>query len=143
MSYERETSLGYLTNWAARLFIRALERRLAGDSAGRMPIFFALQGGEAMTQTTLALHADVEQPTMANVLKRMERDGLILRTPDPSDGRSALVRLTELGEQRADAAFAAAIEINGVAGSALSAAELPVFLDMLRRVIATMGRDVS
>lgn len=141
MSYDRETSLGYLTNWAGRLFVRALERRLEGDSAGRMPVFFALQGGQAMTQTALAQHADVEQPTMANTLKRMERDGLILRTPDPSDGRSALIRLTDLGQRRADAAFAAAIAVNGVALAALTEAERPVFIGMLRRVIATMGKD--
>ena len=141
MSYNREASLGYLTNWAARLFIRSLERRLAGDSAGRMPVFFALQGGKAMTQTELAQQADVEQPTMANVLKRMERDGLIARTPDPNDRRSALVRLTERGQQRADAAFTAAVTVNAVATSALTEAELPVFLDMLHRIIAKMGKD--
>ena len=37
MSYIRETSAGYLTNWAARLFARAIERRLAGGApAGLM-----------------------------------------------------------------------------------------------------------
>jgi DNA-binding MarR family transcriptional regulator len=143
MSYERESSLGYLTNWAGRLFVRALERRLEGDSAGRMPVFFALQSGRAMTQTALAQHADVEQPTMANALKRMERDGLVVRTPDPDDGRSALVRLSDLGERRAAAAFAAAVEVNQVALSALAPEEQPRFIDMLRRVIATMGRDGS
>jgi DNA-binding MarR family transcriptional regulator len=143
MTYERETSLGYLTNWAGRLFVRALERRLEGDSAGRMPVFFALQGGRALTQTALAQHADVEQPTMANTLKRMERDGLVVRTPDPADGRSALVRLTELGERRTAAAFAAAVDVNQLALAALSEAERPLFVDMLRRVIATMGRDGS
>lgn len=143
MTYARESSLGYLTNWAGRLFVRALERRLNGDTAGRMPVFFALAGGGAMTQTTLAQHADVEQPTMANTLKRMERDGLVARTPDPNDGRSALVRLTGRGEQRAEAAFAAAVEVNQLALSALNAKERPVFVEMLRRVITTMARDGS
>ena len=44
MSYVRETSAGYLTNWAARLFARAIERRLAGGNSGPMPVFFALAG---------------------------------------------------------------------------------------------------
>ena len=55
MSYVRETSAGYLTNWAARLFARAIERRLAGGNSGPMPVFFALQDGGAMTQKALAL----------------------------------------------------------------------------------------
>ena len=34
---------------------------------------------------------------MAQMLVRMERDGLIRRAPDPADGRSSLVSLTEVG----------------------------------------------
>jgi len=36
--YRREQSAGYLTNHAARLFVRAIERRLAGGTAGPMPV---------------------------------------------------------------------------------------------------------
>src|SRR3954471_5245746 len=115
MTYDREASLGYQTNLAARLFVRSIERRLEGGNAGPMPVFLALQDGRAMTQTALAQQASVEQPTMANTLSRMERDGLIERTPDPNDGRSALVRLGELGRARADQALGAAMEVNGIA----------------------------
>ena len=54
MTYVRETSAGYLTNWAARLFARALEKRLVGGNSGPMPVFFALQNGRSMTQKALA-----------------------------------------------------------------------------------------
>ena len=141
MTYDREASLGYMTNWAARLFVRAIEARLAGGSAGPMPVFLALQDGQAMTQTALAQQASVEQPTMANTLARMERDGLIKRTPDPNDKRSALVQLTELGRSRADQALGAAMEVNGIAAGALSDAELPVYLDMLGRIVAALQKD--
>ncbi len=141
MSYDREASLGYMTNWAARLFVRAIERRLAGGTAGPMPVFLALQDGRAMTQTALAQQAAVEQPTMANTLARMERDGLVSRSPDPNDKRSALVRLTELGRERADQALASAAEVNGLVASDLSEAERRVYLDLLGRIIATLQRD--
>ena len=59
----------------------------------------------ALSQTALARWASVEQPTMANTLNRMERDGLIVRTPDPDDRRSALISLTKLGRQRASEAL--------------------------------------
>ncbi len=141
MTYDRESSLGYMTNWAARLFVRAIERRLTGGNAGPMPVFLALQDGRAMTQTALAQQASVEQPTMANTLSRMERDGLIERTPDPDDKRSALVSLTELGRARAEQALAAAMEVNGIAGSALSEAELATYLGLVRRIIAALDKD--
>ncbi len=85
-AYSRESSAGYLVNWAARLLTHALERRLKGSSAGSMPVFFSLIDGGAQTQKALAHWAAVEQPTMANTLARMERDGLIAREPDPATG---------------------------------------------------------
>ena len=141
MTYDRETSLGYQTNLAARLFVRAIERRLEGGNAGPMPVFLALQDGVAMTQTALARQASVEQPTMANTLARMERDGLIERTPDPDDKRSALVRLSELGRARADQALSAASEVNGIASGALSEDELKLYLSFVRRIISELDRE--
>lgn len=141
MSYDRETSLGYMTNWAGRLFVRAIERRLSGGNAGPMPVFLALQDGRAMTQSALAQEASVEQPTMANTLARMERDGLVDRTPDPGDRRSALVRLTELGVSRADEALTAAKTVNAIAAATLSPADQRLYLDMTRRIIEALARD--
>ena len=143
MTYVRETSAGYLTNWAARLFARALERRLVGGNSGPMPVFFALQDGRAMTQKGLAQLAAVEQPTMANTLNRMERDGLIVRTPDPNDRRSALVSLTPLGRERTVGAFEAAVEVNGIATDALKPEERELFYDMMRRIVLALERDIG
>lgn len=139
--YRRESSAGYLINWAARLFTRALERRLQGGSAGTMPVFFALIDGKPQTQKELAHWAAVEQPTMANTLSRMDRDGLISRTPDPADKRSALISLSPLGLERAKIALKAAVETNAFGLSALSPAEQAVFLDMLRRLIQLLDAD--
>lgn len=140
-SYDRETSGGYVTNRAARAFIRALDRRLLNGSAGQMPVFLALVDGNAYTQTELARIASVEQPTMANTLARMERDGLIERTPDPADRRSSLVSLNKLGRKRAAEAMEAALAVNEVAFARLSAAERKTFFDLLHRVIAALDAD--
>ena len=141
MSYRRENSAGYLVNWTGRLFVRAIERRLAGGNAGPMPVFFALADGGTMSQTALARWASVEQPTMANTLNRMERVGLIERTPDPADRRSALISLSQLGRRRAREALESAFAVNEIALSALKPDEREVFLDMLRRVIGVLERD--
>jgi len=140
-SYDRETSGGYVTNRAARLFVRALERRLLHGGAGQMPVFLALMGGEAYTQTELARLASVEQPTMANTLSRMERDGLIAREPDPTDRRSSLVSLNALGRQRAAEAMGAALAVNEAGFAGLSATERQMFFDLLHRVIAALEAD--
>lgn len=141
MTYQREESAGYLVNWAGRLFVRAIERRLAGGNAGPMPVFFALADGGTMSQTGLARWASVEQPTMASTLNRMERDGLISRTPDPADRRSALISLSRLGRQRAGQALAAAQEVNGLALKGFKPAERELLFELLRRVAANLEAD--
>jgi DNA-binding MarR family transcriptional regulator len=142
--YRRESSAGYLVNWAARLFTRALERRLPpGSSAGTMPVFFALIDGKAQTQKELAHWAAVEQPTMANTLARMERDGLIVREPDPDDRRSALIRLTRFGLERARIALKTATETNALGLTPLSPVEQEAFLEMLRRVVQYLDADAG
>jgi MarR family transcriptional regulator, transcriptional regulator for hemolysin len=141
MTIQREQSAGYLTNWAGRLFVRAIEKRIPNGRAGQMPVFFALVGKRRLSQRDLAIAAAVEQPTMAATLTRMERDGMIVREPDPQDGRSALVRLTELGETSAEASLAAAREVNTLALSRLSPEEREQFMAALRNVIAALGAE--
>ena len=80
---------GHLISLAARGFARLSEARLKplGFGVGHLPVLVALQDGRASTQRDLARFAKIEQPPMAQMLARMERDGLIQRTPDPADGR--------------------------------------------------------
>ena len=143
VTYKRDESAGYLTNWAGRLFVRAIERRLAGGSAGPMPVFFALADGGTMSQTALARWASVEQPTMANTLNRMERDKLIERTPDPSDRRSALIGLTRLGRQRAEEALASARDVNAIALCGFKPAERDVLFALLHRIARNLDADAQ
>lgn len=142
MNLDRNDSAGYLTNWAARLFAREADRRLTalGLSSGQLPVFFALGGGQALPQRELARIAAVEQPTMAATLSRMERDGLIRRKPDPSDGRSALVFLTPAALKKAAEVRKVVAAINGDALGDLSDEERLLFLQMLKRVIAALDQ---
>ena len=54
-------------------------------------------GGQRIT--TLAASEGVSQPSMTQLIQRLEQRGLVSRTSDPADGRVALVSLT--GEGRA------------------------------------------
>src|SRR5215470_7502274 len=47
--------------------------------------------------TTMALAEGGSQPSMTQLVQRLEQRGLVTRTSDPSDGRVALVSLTEEG----------------------------------------------
>jgi MarR family transcriptional regulator for hemolysin len=145
MSFERERSAGYMTNWAARLFARAIDQRLKeiGVSSGQLPVFFALADGRSLTQKELARVASIEQPTMAATLARMERDGLIERRADPADRRSSLVSLSAEAREKALLVMTAVRETNAVALDPLSEDERAALLDSLGKVIVALGRLLS
>lgn len=140
MALIREASAGYMANWAARLFARELERQLApsGIAPAYMPVLFALADGGSLPQKELARRAAVEQPTMAATLKRMQRDALITRQPDPADGRSALVTLTPLALGQVASVERVVSAINALALEQFTPAERQQFLGLLGRVITVL-----
>lgn len=140
MTLIRETSAGYMTNWAARLFARELERQLAptGIAPAYMPVLFALADGSTLTQKELARRAAVEQPTMAATLNRMERDAMIDRHPDPGDKRSALVSLTPLALGKVETVERVVSAINTLALEQLTPSERSQFLSLLARIIGVL-----
>ena len=144
MPLKRETSAGYLTNLAARWFGRIVEDDLRpiGVWSGYLPVFFALAECGALNQKALAQDAEIEQPTMAATLARMERDGLIGRRPDPKDKRSALISLTPAALRKLPAVEAAVAAVNARALASLSPAERKQLLAALAKIVeALASRD--
>ena len=47
---------------------------------------------EGLSQAELAQRMEIEPPTLAGILERMERDGWVVREPCPEDRRRKLVR---------------------------------------------------
>lgn len=143
MKFDRQQSPGYLTNYLARLFAQALFRRIGphGVTRGQFPVLLALWEQEGATQTQLAEQLAVEQPTMANTLKRMERDGLIVRVPDAEDRRQAHVHLTDRGRGLEAVLTASARETNAAALAGLEPEERQQFLALVRRVIHNLEQD--
>lgn len=133
---------GHLVGLAARGFTRLSEARLKplGFGVGYLPVLVALRDGRASTQRDLARFARTEQPPMAQMLARMERDGFIRRAPDPADGRSSRVSLTEVADQRLPAAIATLLEGNREALDGFSDEEAAQLVSLLTRLIANLDR---
>ena len=142
MYFEVLSTPGHLISLAARGFARLSEARLKplGFGVGHLPVLVALQEGRADTQRDLARFAKIEQPSMAQMLVRMERDGLIQRTPDAADGRSSRIALTGVAQRRLPDAVAALIEGNREALSGFTDEEAAQLVALLTRVIANLDR---
>jgi len=89
--------LCYKLNHLGRLLLAQVNQRIRphGVTQGQLPVLCCLHDEEGQTQTELCRKIQVEQPTMANTLWRMERDGLIYRTPSAEDKRQSRIFLTE------------------------------------------------
>jgi MarR family transcriptional regulator, transcriptional regulator for hemolysin len=133
---------GHLTSLVARGFARLSEARLKplGFGVGQLPVLVALRNGQASTQRDLARFARTEQPPMAQMLARMERDGLIRRTPDPADGRSSRITLTQAAERRLPEALEALRQGNREALGGFTDEEAAQLTSLLRRLIANLDR---
>ena len=136
---------GHLVSLAARLFARLSEARLQplGLGVGHLPVLVALQEGRAHTQRDLARFARIEQPSMAQMLARMERDGLVRRTPSTTDRRTSRVELTAAAETSLPSACAALLEGNREALGGFTDREAAQFVAMLLRIIENLDRMVN
>ncbi|MEI5101035.1 MarR family transcriptional regulator [Streptomyces sp. PmtG] len=56
-------------------------------------------GGSPRRLTELTKTEQITQPAITQLVTRLERDGLVERHPDPSDGRAVLVHITEEGRR--------------------------------------------
>jgi MarR family transcriptional regulator for hemolysin len=133
-------SVGYWLNGASRRLLRLHDERLRqiGLSMGQVPVLDALMDGRPRSQKEIAEHAGVKQPTMAEMLARMERDGVIQRSPDPDDGRASLIALTESAAERLPAARAALWRGEREATAGMSAREVAQLRGLLERVVANL-----
>jgi DNA-binding MarR family transcriptional regulator len=82
------------------LFVQHLGRRLrdidarAALTPARFSALASLRFHGSRNIGDLAADERVKAPSMTRLVRDMERDGLLLRAPDPADGRGVLIELT-------------------------------------------------
>ena len=136
---------GHLISLAARGFARLSEARLKplGFGIGHLPVLVALRDGRASTQRDLARFAKVEQPPMAQMLARMERDGLIRRAADPADGRSSRITLTAAAQARLPDAISVLLQGNREVLRDFTDKEARLLVTLLKRLIENLDQVAS
>ena len=96
-----------LTDTASRLrlAITRTARRMRQEAGGELSpsataALATIDRRGPLTPSELAEIEQVKRPTATRILHSLEQDGLIARTPDPADGRSALLATTPEGASR-------------------------------------------
>jgi DNA-binding MarR family transcriptional regulator len=129
---DHQQILGLAVNTLGRNIVWSLSQRTARHGAlpGTYPVIAWLMQLPDSTQSELSRLIGIEQPTMALTLRRMERDGLIQRTPDPDHGRRSHIKLTARGRSLSQVMRTAASDVEKLATKGLSAAEVAQFFHL-------------
>jgi len=136
-----ESTPAFWINRASRSLLRRGDARLRplGFAMSYLPVLRGLaMAGKPLSQTELAQAAGVEQPTMAETLVRMVRDGLVERATNPDDRRGTLISLTRRSRARFPKARAVLAEGEREAMAGLSDVEKALLLDLLKRVVKNL-----
>lgn len=94
-------SIGELLDQAADLTARFLSDR-ADLSASAAFVMNRVCREGPVRLTVLAAKEGVSQPSMTQLIQRLERQGLVTRLADPDDGRASLIGITRHGREVLD-----------------------------------------
>ena len=107
MSYANEVTDAKASTLTSRLRLAVvrLNRRLRAQRANstvsltQVSAMSTLYKCGPLTPGELATKEGVQPPSMTRVLSALEEMGIVSRKPHPSDGRQAIVELTDLGRK--------------------------------------------
>jgi DNA-binding MarR family transcriptional regulator len=94
----------------------------------------ALAEEPGLDQRTVGERVGLDRSTIAEVISRLSRRGLLDKVRDPQDGRRFLLRLTEDGTRVHRKLVVRTARMNQVFLAPLSADEQAVFFDLIQRV---------
>jgi len=106
MTGTETTSTQDLTEQAARLrlAVNRMARRLRQEAStdlgpASIAALATIERSGPLTPSELARIEGIQRPTATRILGRLTEDGLVTRTSDPSDGRSAIVQISSDGRK--------------------------------------------
>lgn len=84
--------------------------------------------------TSLGPKMGIEPTSLSRTLKNLEERGLIARKPNPEDGRSVLIILTEEGLTMRDVSKEVVLKFNEALSENISGEEMKVFLKVIQKI---------
>lgn len=84
--------------------------------------------------TSLGPKMGIEPTSLSRTLKNLEERGLIIRKPNPDDGRSVLIILTEDGLKMRDVSKEVVLSFYDALNEEISQEELDVFYGVLQKI---------
>jgi DNA-binding MarR family transcriptional regulator len=135
-SFELGTSPSHLLHRAQQIAANqsAQALREAGITLRQFSVLAALSEAEGTSQSRLVEATGVDRSTLADMVFRMEKTGLIARTKSPEDARAKAVSLTEKGRAALNRAAPSVRQADAMLLANLPKNRRDPFVDILSRI---------
>lgn len=131
-----ETLLGYNARRAALSVIAVFLRRM--EPYDLRPVDFSVLSviahNPGVTSRQICAALDILPPNLVGMIKALQKRGLIVRKPHPTDRRAQGLHLSTTGQRLYREAQATATELEQKVADRLSPSELQTLISLLRRV---------
>jgi len=133
----KEKTIDYLlrSTWMS---VTKMYNEEAGKKGSTMATGFALisiDPGEGTPSTSLGPKMGIEATSLSRTLKGMEEKGLIIRKPNPEDGRGVLIHLTDFGVEMREFSKQVVIGFDEAVNKAVSQEDLKAFKKVTNTIL--------
>ncbi|QDU80821.1 Transcriptional regulator SlyA [Polystyrenella longa] len=145
LEYDFEQSLGYWTALTSHAYRRTLDAELNRQNITirQWEVLALLSLNGEQNQVQLADQLCIEPPTLAGVIKRMERDGWLERTCCQEDRRKNNIRPTPKAEALWQQMVDCCRKIRAQATAGMTEEEINQYISLCQRVIKNMNANVG
>ncbi len=103
-------------------------------------VLYTVANHEGLSQTGLVERTGIDRSTLADIVRRMQRKGLLQRRRTKEDARAYAVKLTEEGRRVLRAADPAAKRVDERILAGLPGRQREQFMDELQSIVARLQR---
>ena len=136
LSHMKELTIDYVLRATWQAVARMYNEEAKGFGS-TMAVGFTLLSIDPKTgtpSTALGPKMGMEATSLSRILKRMEEKGLILRKPNPKDGRGVLIHLTDFGLEKRKDSKDAVLHFNDVVRANVSNEKLDCFFEVMETI---------
>jgi DNA-binding MarR family transcriptional regulator len=141
-TFDLADSPGHLLHRAQQFAAERFTKAMAGAklTQRQFAVLHATAQNEGLTQTELVKSTGIDRSTLAELVSRMVRNGLLERQKLAGDARANAIHLSASGRTLLEAATLGAMEADRAIISALPKNKRASFLETLRRIALTLEK---
>ncbi|WP_227020032.1 MarR family winged helix-turn-helix transcriptional regulator [Sinanaerobacter chloroacetimidivorans] len=143
MTFDLSKCIGFVTDKATKTISEDFNRRLEKQGSTRIQwiaLYFLANSDQLMSQKELAVLMNVQDSSLARLVDRMERDGLIKRVENPKDRRIKFLELTEAGYHKMEELMPEGQYFSDLLLENITEEELSTFQNVIHKMLNNIKR---